>query len=373
MNRPSLQLIEKIDNLTRSNKSFAIYRLPWTETPLLVMQESESMDTVYDIKDLNGKKGFVISPFHITEKHPAIIVKPEITASGWDEIEENIGHIEVKNSSCQNTQPDTFDNEPKLKEKYISTFLKFITPLKENEFKKLVLSRKAVYRLKENFSPLLAFLTACNNYPRMMISLTHTPISGTWIGSTPEIILSGNGKEWRTVSLAGTMPMNGNAMPENWTEKNKEEQALVSLYIKDILKKVSKKVTVSGPYTVQAGQLAHLKTDFKFILDKTSRLGEILKELYPTPAICGLPKDNAYRFIIDNEGYDRGYYSGIIGWLDPDGETNLYVNLRCANVSESGVTYYAGGGILPLSDASSEWEETQHKMNTMKRCLNETV
>ena len=61
----------------------------------------------------------------------------------------------------------------------------------------------------------------------MMISLCHTPQTGTWIGSTPEIILSGQDTEWHTVALAGTMPMQGEIMPTEWSEKNQNEQAFV--------------------------------------------------------------------------------------------------------------------------------------------------
>ena len=372
MNIPDLQLIKLIDKLTKSNRSFAIYRLPWTENPLLVMQKDDNIETASSLCELNGRKGFIISPFHITEKHPIIIIRPDITANGWDEISEkliSLGNVSYNESEFQNT----CNIESQLKEQYISTFQKFITPLRDRIFRKLVLSRKAGYMLNEDFSPLTAFITACNSYPRMMISLTHTPISGTWIGSTPEIIISGKGNEWSTVSLAGTMQMNGTSVPDNWTDKNKEEQALVSDYIKDILQGISSEVRVNGPYTVQAGPLAHLKTDFRFVLENTSELGNVIEALYPTPAICGLPKKAAYDFILENEGYDRGYYSGIIGWLDPDGETNLYVNLRCANISGNCATYYAGGGLLPVSEASSEWEETRHKMNTMRRCLNNTL
>ena len=91
--------------------------------------------------------------------------------------------------------------------------------------------------------------------------------------------------------------------------------------------------------------------------------------LHPTPAVCGLPKEEAYRFIIDTENYDRSYYSGIIGWLAPEGDTTLYVNLRCMRIDKDTATLYAGGGILPTSEAESEWEETQHKMDTMRNIL----
>lgn len=229
-----------------------------------------------------------------------------------------------------------------------------------------MLSRNAGYTLSDSFSPLEAFITACNSYPRMMISLSHTPVSGTWIGSTPEIILSGEGNTWNTVALAGTMPMQGEVMPTEWHKKEQDEQAFVSEYINKVIKKFSSKIAIKGPYTTRAGQLVHLRTDFQFGLKKTSELGNLLDALHPTPAVCGLPKDKAYDFIIENESYDRKYYSGIIGWLDPNGHTTLYVNLRCLNVNGNYATLYAGGGILPSSDSNSEWEETQHKMKTIK-------
>ena len=101
----------------------------------------------------------------------------------------------------------------------------------------------------------------------------------------------------------------------------------------------------------------------------TAHLGDILQELHPTPAVCGLPKEEAYHFILNNEGYNRAYYTGIIGWLDPQGETTLYVNLRCMNITDKTATFYAGGGILPSSTVETEWEETQQKMNTMRNIL----
>ena len=203
----------------------------------------------------------------------------------------------------------------------------------------------------------------------MMISLCHTPSTGTWIGSTPEIILSGHEKDWHTVALAGTMPMQGEVMPTEWSKKNKEEQAFVGEYIRKAVKKFGTKLTEKGPYTARAGQLVHLKTDFHFCLKDTNHLGNVLQELHPTPAVCGLPKEEACQFILDTESHDRLFYSGLIGWLDPEGDTALYVNLRCMHIEGKTATLYAGGGILPESTADAEWEETQQKMNTMRNIL----
>ena len=204
----------------------------------------------------------------------------------------------------------------------------------------------------------------------MMISLVHTPVTGTWIGSTPEIILSEEQDRWHTVSLAGTMPVVNEGMPEEWGTKNREEQALVSTYLRETLQSIGADVREEGPYTARAGQVMHLKTDFYFHMDRTTHLGDVLHQLHPTPAVCGLPKQAAYDFILQNEGHNRSYYAGIIGWLNPDdGQTALYVNLRCMHLSDGKATLYAGGGILPSSVEELEWEETRHKMETIRKAV----
>ncbi len=370
MNIPETSVHNLIDRMTESRHSFALYRLPWTDDPILILQDEGEPETTQTLSSLNGKKGFILAPFHPSDKHPIVVIRPDKTAHNWDEIAVALSEISISESEIEDTFPFIKKQDEKTeREKYGETFRHFIEPLQKQKFSKLVLSRQSRRPLVENFSPLAAFIKACNSYPRMMISLCHTPVSGTWIGSTPEIILSGNGTEWHTVALAGTMPMDGESMPTEWNKKNREEQALVSEYIRKAIRKFGSKLTEKGPYTARAGQLVHLKTDFYFKLKDALHLGDILKELHPTPAVCGLPKDDAYRFILDTERNDRNYYSGIIGWLSPEEETTLYVNLRCMQVRKHEAILYAGGGILPTSDAGLEWEETQQKMNTMRNIL----
>ena len=112
-----------------------------------------------------------------------------------------------------------------------------------------------------------------------------------------------------------------------------------------------------------------MKTDFRFSLKDNKGLGDLLKVLHPTPAVCGLPKEEAYRFILQNEGYDRRYYSGFIGWLDPEGRTDIYVNLRCMHIKDEQLTLYAGGGLLASSELNDEWLETEKKLQTIKRLI----
>ena len=373
MNLPNRHIQNLLDCLTRSRLSFALYRLPWTDECYFVLQQSGDVEQLADIRELNKKKGFVMAPFLQSDHHPLIVIRPDITAYDWDEISEAISSLECADAllTCKNQTEklSPFVSEETDKERYTQAFERFITPLQKKHFQKLVLSRSSTKHINDDFSPLAAFVRACNNYPRMMFYLCHTPVSGTWVGSTPEILLSGHGKEWHTVALAGTMPMQNEVMPMDWNKKNQDEQGYVADYIRRIIKKFGNKMNEKGPYTARAGQLVHLKTDFYFLLKNTDNIGNLLQELHPTPAVCGLPKEDAFRFILENEGYDRSYYSGFIGWLDTEGHTDLYVNLRCMEIKPGETTLYAGGGILASSEIESEWTETGDKMNTMKSIL----
>jgi isochorismate synthase len=84
-----------------------------------------------------------------------------------------------------------------------------------------------------------------------------------------------------------------------------------------------------------------------------------------------MPKDATRDFIINNESGERNYYSGFSGLLDPNGDTRLFVTLRCMQIEgESEATayrLYAGGGLLKDSQCQAEWEETEAKMNTMRQ------
>lgn len=362
-----------IDCLTRSRFSFALYRLPWTDECYFILQTSEEVKRLSDIAELNGKQGFIIAPFQQTEEHPIVLIRPDVTAYDWAEISKAITSLKYADAilTCKPSAsiPVTALNEEERYSRYFAAFNRFMEPLKAKKVKKLVLSRPTFCPINEEFSPLETFIKACNAYPRMMIYLCHTPVSGTWLGSTPEILLSGHAMNWKTVALAGTMPIENEVEPTEWSPKNQEEQSIVAEYVRKIVKKHGRKMLEKGPYTARAGQLVHLKTDFLFQLKETGFLGDLLKELHPTPAVCGLPKEEAYRFITEHEGYDRRYYSGFVGWIDPEGQTDVYVNLRCMEIRSTEAKLYAGGGILPSSEVRSEWDETGEKMKTMKNLL----
>lgn len=84
-------------------------------------------------------------------------------------------------------------------------------------------------------------------------------------------------------------------LPQVWDEKNRKEQDYVASYIRRQLLSLDIHSTENGPYPAYAGALSHLKTDFRFSLKDNKGLGDLLKVLHPTPAVCGLPKEEAYQ------------------------------------------------------------------------------
>lgn len=143
----------------------------------------------------------------------------------------------------------------------------------------------------------------------------------------------------------------------------------MATYIAEQLELFTSSFTEDGPYTVRAGHLAHLRSDFHFTLSDPQRIGSLIETLHPTPAVCGLPKREAFQFILHNELHARSYYSGFMGPLDVQGRTHLFVTLRCMSIHENGYRLYAGGGLLTDSDEEQEWQETETKLDTMRRIL----
>jgi isochorismate synthase len=363
--------------------NFAMYRLPYESRCTLIRQTEGTPMELESSAELTGKKGFVIAPFAVSPSHPLLLLRPDV-----------IEHFDVAALSPflsplknrMQKSPLTPDEE---RMHYKIDFANFHSHLLTGEFRKIVLARCAYMESDERLVPESLFRRACELFPRLFVALMSTQKNGMWLVATPEILIDGGKEGWHTMALAGTMKLNGENLrfdnpphrdmhavtpqkeqtPMPWSRKNMEEQRYVSTYITECIEHFSNNITATEPYTVRAGDLVHLRTDFNFTLDDGKTIGELISELHPTPAVCGLPKRSTFDFIVHNEYAPRAYYSGFSGPIDMDGKTHLYVSLRCMRLVRNGYKLYAGGGLLKDSDEQQEWEETEAKLETMKKCL----
>lgn len=352
------------DLLLKKQIRFALYRLPQQKNLNLLLQESHNGNIINTIKDFNNRKGFAIVPFEISDSAPAVLIKPDIILDNDKEI-----FLYIKNlCNTDNPERNNLDQSISLTDEknfkiYEQDYIKFRAALERGLFEKLVLSRSEQYKFNTGFSIGLIFAKALKTYTDAFVYLTHTPETGTWLGCTPELLLSGHNYEWQTVALAGTKPSQEDNKTE-WDPKNKQEQQIVVDFVQKQLKSLGLKFTKGDVQTIKAGSIIHLKTEFAFSLNNVSPTA-LLEKLHPTPAVCGFPQKNAIRFIKENESCNRRYYSGFIGPLDINNRTDLFVNLRCMEVGDETLRLYGGGGILNSSVVITEWLETESKLQTL--------
>jgi isochorismate synthase len=244
---------------------------------------------------------------------------------------------------------------------------------------KVVVSRTAELPLAPDFDPAVVFMALTARYPHAFVSLVAIPGLGTWLGASPEVLLTLDATGLTTMALAGTQPLQPDVSLDSirWGRKETLEQEMVSSYIRSFFDATGAgKVHEIGPQTVAAGSVVHLQTQFRIDLPEDQRLAlanRVLGELHPTSAVCGMPKHKALAFILAHEGYDRSFYSGFLGPMHVAGQSNLYVNLRCMQLGAHSAHLYVGAGITHDSQPDAEWRETELKAETMLSVLGTAV
>jgi len=368
----------------QNGDAIGLWRLPDSKQKQLIICTDgvSSLDEIV-IEDLGS--GFAFSPFDGQKK---IFIKANISYT----IEN--GEIVYNTQYSETLKKGSFDggsNSPKkpnfydvgIAEKsnddhqhYIELVKKSILQIESGQFEKLVPARCKKISLSNDFDLVDAFNRLCSLYPTAFVSLVSSSATGTWIGASPELLVSVDDRmHFRTAAVAGTQKFN----PETdirqvaWTQKEIEEQALVSRYIINCFKKIRlREFEEHGPKTWRAGNLLHLKTDFEVDMASTNflQLGTVmLKLLHPTSAVCGMPCEESLAFLKKNEGFDRSFYSGYLGPVNHASQTHLYVNLRCMQWSKTGALLFAGAGITRDSIPEKEWEETEMKINTLLQVI----
>lgn len=246
---------------------------------------------------------------------------------------------------------------------YLNLVEKTIERIQSGLYEKVVISKiKVLPRSEEDMYELFQRLK--NRYPSAFVFLYHIPGMGWWCGASPEILLTVENQEMTTMALAGTQKDEGKPLHlVQWGEKERHEQAVIENYVEDVLHKHKVKYSKKGPNTVRAAQLLHLQSTFRFETDKPGL--ELAEMLHPGPAICGIPEEGAFSWIINEEAHQREQYCGYIGPWGIDDEYALFVNLRSMRVFKNKYQLYLGGGITAGSNPSSEWDETEQKAMTL--------
>ncbi len=154
--------------------------------------------------------------------------------------------------------------------------------------------------------------------------------------------------------------------------KEQAEHATIVDLIRNDLSQVASQVLVERYRFVELVQ-----THAKELLQVSSKIsgqlpskyheniGTIFQKLLPAGSISGAPKPKTIEIIKTAEGYERGYYTGIVGIFDgkrlDSGVMIRFIEETTAD-TEGGLIFKSGGGITAMSDAESEYLEMIDKV-----------
>lgn len=203
---------------------------------------------------------------------------------------------------------------------------------------------------------------------------------GQVVAATPEQLAIKRGSRLVSHALAGTARRHDDAEADARaaatllaSPKERREHALV---VETIAARMAEICTSVDPATTPSilplRFVQHLWTQIGGRLHDGIDLMAAVARLHPTPAVLGMPGRAASDWLAELGERRDGLYTGVAGWIDPQGDGDAVVVLRSAWLNASTAVLWAGAGIMAESDPVAELAETELKFATMLEALNMT-
>ncbi|MEM6456254.1 MAG: isochorismate synthase [Acidobacteriota bacterium] len=242
------------------------------------------------------------------------------------------------------------------------------TVIRAGDVRKIVLARRSVVELADPpragriLARLADGLVACTRFAFLRPD-------ATFLGATPERLIARRGLRVETEALAGSLPLGEEARLLD-SPKDAEEHALVVEAILEHLRPLCRELDVpDAPGIRRLREVLHLRTPIRGVLRRPVHVLDLVERLHPTPAVGGVPTAEALGWIADQEGVERGWYAGPIGWFDGDGDGDFGVALRSCMLAGRRAYVYAGAGLVADSDPALEYAETALKQRSILAAL----
>ncbi|AXK72316.1 aminodeoxychorismate synthase component I [Lysobacter sp. TY2-98] len=198
------------------------------------------------------------------------------------------------------------------------------------------------------------------------------------VSASPERLVSVQGDLVETRPIAGTRPRvvgddDASRVQElvGHPKERAEHVMLIDLERND-LGRVCRAGTVEVDelMTVESyAHVHHIVSNVRGRLREGVTPGEVIRAVFPGGTITGCPKVRCMQIIAELEQVGRGAYTGAMGWLAPNGDMDLNILIRSAEVEGREVRFRTGAGIVADSDPQRELDETRAKARGMLRAL----
>jgi len=257
---------------------------------------------------------------------------------------------------------------------------KALLEISSQSIQKVVLARRIQLALNDNFNFSKALSTLNKKYPEC-ITFAYKEKSSVFFGATPEKLFSIQKNKMETEALAGSIARGINQeedfekqiqLQSNQKDIN-EHNNVLSFLLSNLVDYCEAFNYDKPPQIKKLSNIQHLQTKISSTLKDGIDVLELLKRLHPTPAVCGLPQKKALELIKELEYFDRGLYSGVIGWYNEKGESEFSVGIRSALLKDNTLSAYAGCGIVEGSNPALEFQETELKFKPILSLLENEI
>lgn len=299
-----------------------------------------------------------------------VVVAPEVES---DEVATLVRWVEPTPERCA---PAVHVAHEVDRERWLASVAAVSADIRAGRYEKVVL---AGTREIEADAPLhiggaLARLRA--GYPHCHV-FTMTADGATFLGATPELLVSLRGGVVSALGLAGSAPRGEDDAEDErlgrellGSKKNRVEHEIVVRTLRDDLAPVTSDLDApSEPALLRLRNIQHLSTDISGRAREGVDILELVGRLHPRPAVCGWPTETAIDVIRLHEAFDRGWYAGPVGWMDGAGEGEFAVALRSALVRQERAWLFAGAGIMGDSVPEAELAEIEWKFTPLSAAL----
>lgn len=246
------------------------------------------------------------------------------------------------------------------KKSYQQSFNRVIEEMKKGELNKIILAKRQC-REYDQGPDLKTLIKKTEHHPQTNNFTVFYQVDeqNQMLCLSPERLYfyDADKKRLKTEAIAGTESAKN---PQENHKLEREHQFVVD-YLRKRYLELGIKLKSDGLEFLQMRHLRHWRTGFASNTRLTaSQHLAILRSIHPSSALCGEPQELAREIIQKEEGFERGWYTGLLGYLGQQSE--MVVNIRLAQRHKNRVYTYAGGGLILGSELESEWRELEQKM-----------
>jgi menaquinone-specific isochorismate synthase len=249
--------------------------------------------------------------------------------------------------------------------------------INDRSLDKVVLARRVALDLGTGLDPFLVLQHLQRATPRCFHFAVRPAEGGAaFIGASPERLLRREGTRVQSEAVAGTRPRGETpeadaALRDELLRSPKErrEHAFVQEAIRERLEALCTAVDApEAPSDLALARGRHLHAPLTGTLRAETTTLDLLEALHPTPAVGGVPTDEALAAIRAQEPFDRGWYAGPVGWIGADA-AEFAVAIRSGLVQSSRLALFSGAGIVDGSVPEQEWDEIEQKIGDFASVL----